>query len=211
MSTTVEAVEKYLQTDIALNESLARGVLNVRKTARWLVQAQGWDTTEEAVVSALRRYSPDPDVALDNVFHLLSESNVTFDTGFATLSIPSAREYRVCLPSIAGEVSDGTLVVLPERKRLNIMIDEEHVTRVLDLLPSTDVCRVTEGLGQVRVDLQEEGRLASTALAVLVNVLGYHGIEVHSVFGVLPTCSLVVTEPETPEAFNSVKAVIDRF
>lgn len=212
MTTTVEAVEKYVQTDIALHESLARGILNVRQTARWLLETQGWDTTEEAIVSAIRRYKPDPDVALDDVFHLLSESDLTFDTGFATVSLPSAREYRACLPAITDALdARDTLAILPERKRLNLMVDEERVGTVLDLVPSRAACRVTQGLGQINVHLQQEGKLASTALAILVNVLGYQGIAVHSVFGIIPTCSLVVTDPDTPAAFTSVEAVIKRF
>lgn len=218
MTTAVDAVEGYLDTDLALHESLARGFLNVRKTARWLIETQGWEATEEAVVSALRRYSPDPGLDLENVLYMLKGSEVLVQTALATITLPSAREYSSAIPTIVQSVEpDDTLIILPERKRLNVLIDERNVDPVVSSLASrasldpTKHCEVTQGLAALEVRFPEDGRVASTAVAVMINILGHRDVPVSNVYATLPTCNLVVAEEQVHQAYKNVEAMLSRF
>lgn len=211
MPTTVERVENYLQTDLPLQVALDRGFLNVRKTARWLITTQDWDCTEEAVVSALRRYEPDLHIDVDSILHIIGGADLRFNTGLSIVSIPAAAEFREKISNIVNALDpEDTFTVCPERKRTNLIVDSDEVEVVLQNLPNGGCCKVESNLGLVEAHLNEEGRVAGSALSVMVNVLSHRGITVRSIFGVLPTASILVPEDETPDAFDILMDLIGR-
>lgn len=54
--TVQELVWRHLEDDVVVRRALARGILSLRRGARELIETNGWDVTEDAVVSALRRW-----------------------------------------------------------------------------------------------------------------------------------------------------------
>lgn len=52
-------VRQAVASDPAALDAIERGILNVRAYGRWLMETRAWDVTEEAVVSALRRFEGD--------------------------------------------------------------------------------------------------------------------------------------------------------
>lgn len=210
MSTTVRAVERYLETDLIVSEALHRGVLNVRRAARWLIETQGWDATEEAVVSALRRYTPHSRVDLENVLHLLNETRVTARTGLSIVAVPRTREFMSELHRLSDMLRpEATLGIVPEDGRVNILIDSANRDRVLALFSNDPRCEVKTGVAEIQFEFPEMGATASTAVAVTLNVLGHRGIDVVAVFSNLPVCSILMAQRDFGQAFEVVEKFTD--
>lgn len=51
-------VDVALGQDPVAREALQRGIVNLRALSRWLIRTRGWNASEEAVLSALRRRKP---------------------------------------------------------------------------------------------------------------------------------------------------------
>lgn len=195
MTTTVEAVERYLETDLVLHEALARGYLNIRRAARWLIETQGWDTTEEAVVSALRRYDPDPVSDLEAVLALLEQADVSGRTGLALLEIPRTQARLEQLSQLLeGLDSKEAYGLFPERKRITVLLEEAHLDAARQALGDEAI----QATGMVRLDLgfPREEAAVSSAIAVALNVLGHRGVHVEALFASSPGCSFLVSDQQ---------------
>lgn len=193
MGTAVDAVESYLQTDLVVQEALARGFLSVRKAARWMIETQGWDVSEEAVVSALRRYKVEEPVDIETAVHILEGSTLTARTGLAVLSMPRTREHRRMAVHIAGALQpEQSLSFIPEQKRLTLVLDEAAADEALSVIGEDPRVRVERQVAQVRLRFPDAGPGASTALAVLVNTFGHRGVDLLGLYGMLPSCTLLM-------------------
>lgn len=204
MTTTVQAVEKHLETDPILHGALDRGILNVRQAARWLIRANEWDTTEEAVVSALRRYEAPASYELETAMELLSHSDFTARTGLAAIILPRRTESLAKIPPLSRAFNpEDTLTVLPERKQILLVIEEVEVQKALKVLGKYPEPEVRTGIAKIELELAEESETAATAVSIVLNVLQYHSLDLVSIFGTIPTCSILIDRDQFVEA-NSI-------
>lgn len=210
MTTTSQLVERHLENDIVLNEALARGFLSVRRAARRLIDERGWDATEEAVVSAIRRYDPSPSVDLENVFHLLGQTRKTAQTGLGLIQVPHTQAFVSAIPRIANELEpEMTLGFVPDNEFLNILVDDQNVDRVTRiLLQGSDApsqMRIDRGLGKIELEFPESSPVNSAALAVVLFYLGHREVDVVNVYSTFPICSVYVRETDFADAYELTK------
>lgn len=212
MVTTVELVEKHLENDLVLSEALARGVLNIRRAARQLIDEREWDVTEEAVVSALRRYDPGPNVDLANVFLLLSETRKTGETGLAMITVPRVREYVSKMAQIAKAIgSDDKLGFIPDDKQLMVLVDDSNASTVLDILPPDKEYEQHRDVGKVELRFPEVNPLNGAAVGVVLHHFGLRGIRILSVCCNFPACSIYVKDREFADAYELARELQTRF
>lgn len=206
MATTVQIVERHLEKDLILKEALARGILNVRRAARQLIEKRGWDATEEAVVSALRRYEPDPHVDLDNVFDLLSKTHKTAQTGLVIISIERTYESLSKLTAITEAIAtEDPLGFLPDDERLNIIAEEANTLSILKALHPEKPIEIHQDVAEIELEFPEKTPLCSAAIAVALHLLGHQGVEVVGTASVLPFCSVFVKEADFADAYALAK------
>lgn len=74
MVTTADRVRAHLRRDPLLTQGLARDVISIRRAAQWLIEANEWEVPVNTVVSALRRYEPDPEVNLADAAALIRDA-----------------------------------------------------------------------------------------------------------------------------------------
>jgi hypothetical protein len=209
MTTTVEAVERHLETDLVMHVALDRGILNVRQAARWLIATQGWDATEEAVVSALRRFDPDIAFNLEEALHLLPATELTAGTGFSIFTYPRHGKLLEGLAEIAEHLgSKKRLSTVSERKRVTIVVQDESAPTVLSILGEEDAERIEHDTTELKLRFPEDGSATATALAVAVNMLGYAEVNVLAVLGTLPTCTVLVPGGQASNRAHDVLSVL---
>lgn len=212
MTTVSQLVEQHLERDLVLNEALARGFLSVRKAARRLIEERGWDVSEEAVVSALRRYEPAPCADLENAFHLLGEARRTAETGLAFIEVPRAREYISQIPVLLDVLSaERTAGFVPHDDVLTILVDDRDLPEVLEALSfDRQKIHVRGRLGKVELTFPDRSPLNCAAIAVVLYHLGHHEIDVTNVYRSRRIFSVFVDEAQFADAFELVKELQQR-
>lgn len=212
MTTVSQLVEQHLERDLVLNEALARGFLSVRKAARRLIEERGWDVTEEAVVSAIRRYDPPPSADLENAFHLLGQARRTAETGLAVVEMPRTREYVTQIPVVLDVVPSERMVgFVPHDDVVSLIVDDRNLPDALEAL-SFDRERIEPrgGLGKIELTFPDRSPLNCAAIAVVLYHLSHQGVEVTNVYRSRRIFSLFVDEAQFADAFELVKGLQDR-
>lgn len=198
-----------------INEALARGFLSVRRAARALIEERGWDATEEAVVSAIRRYEPSPCVDLENVFHLLGRTRKTAATGLGMVHVPQTREFVTKMADIRAKIGlEETLGFIPDSEVLTVLVDDWNVGTVAEIFRrdggNEEKIRTDRGLGKIELRFPEKSPVNASALAVVLYYLGHRHVEILDVFCTFPTCSIYVREADFADAFELTKELQTR-
>lgn len=201
MPSTAEKVEHYLEGDLVIERALARGVLSLRRTSRWLIEHRDWDVSEDAVVSALRRHTPRPvDADVDEGYALLREARTGVGTGLALATVPALAAVRRRVREALGEHA-SPLAVLPGSDTTTYVVDDSVVDR-LDERDGLDVHRLVRPLSQVRVAFPDEDPACGVALSILLNTFSHRGIPVLEAFSCRSEYSLLVRDAHTSQAHD---------
>lgn len=164
-----------------MESARARGYLNVRAAARWLMNRYDWDAEEEAIVSALRRYDPPARVDIEEGQRLLGELKATLETGLALIEAPATPEVWDRLQ--AGEElldREGYRARLPGRQRLRLVVESSEAARVTSVLePATgrERIEVREEIARVVLSFPEAGHRAMIASFVVAGLLGQNEVD----------------------------------
>lgn len=208
MVTTVEAVHAHLARDPTLTDVLLRDLLRLRRTARWLIDEHGWDTTEEAIVSALRRYVEDGRrSALEDPRKGLPDHRVDARGGLALVTVPRVYEIQEKLLRTwkDGNVRD-LLAVLPSHRSIRILVEAENVRKLRKDLGRGTVEDVRRPVTVVILACENETAdvtVASLGLAALTR----EGIEVLEVLSSVGECSFIVPDDQRMRAFDVLSAL----
>lgn len=202
MPTTVDAVKEYLERDIVLHEGLTRGVLNYRRTARWLIEKEGWETTEEAVVSALRRYKPPHLVDFNDAREQLEGAVIEAETGLVIITLPHIEEIVDRLPNAWAILeTEQMFAVLPGRKHLRIITEEKRLPEIQNML-KTEKQDHLRRVACLRVRLPEDGPSAMISVSTLIHALAYRDKHVLGVFTCGPESVLMIPSNQFSSAYR---------
>lgn len=206
MTTTVEAVRRHLERDPALADTVVRGVANLRRTARWMIEEHGWDATEEAVVSGLRKYmqthsTPPLWAERDR----LQRAEVGLRTGLALLSMDRSFDVHERMQDVWSTVGpfDRT-AILPGRRHLHLIVDDFDLDTVQQTLPAGSVEEVLAPLALVEVVLPDtpEGEADVGVLTPIVGMLVHKGIDVREVVTSTPESLILVPGDQAVDAYE---------
>lgn len=194
MPSTTERVHNYLEKDPTLQDGLARGVLSLRQTARWLLTETGWDATEEAVVSALRRHTANPDaLTLAMGRQLLSKAHVNVRSGLALVTLPRELESYEGLRDLWSKLEIEDMVgALPGDTRIRFLLEERCLDTAIRTLGPACLGDSTRPVSGIRLFFPDAERGTTPAMSIVLHALGQHGVEVLDVFSCDPECSMLV-------------------
>ena len=203
MTSAVEAVDLYLKQDPTLADTVSRGLANIRKTARWMIEENGWDVTEDAVVSALRRYNErNPQQPFARPRRSLEEGQVELKTGLALLEMPRTHDVQEDALNAwkAADVRD-TLGVLPSRTTLKILIEESSLSGFRAKMGRGRVEEITSPVSLLEVKFGG-GSPAPAMVVLLVSALVHHKVEIVEVMSCSPSFSMAVPAAHGRMAFD---------
>lgn len=183
--------------------------MSLRKAARSLIDREGWDATEDAVVSALRRHSP----TLANVppiRDLLGGGRITTRSGTSVYAIRWTPDTTRRLSRVlnTGDVArPGVLRLISGNGRTLVVAGHEVAAMVREHLGDAIEGSRT-GVTEVKLHLPNVSAQAAGALSVVLHVLSQRGITPLGVASHPPDHVLLVEQEDTIEAYGVLSKLI---
>lgn len=209
MTTTVEAVHSHMAIDPLLADSLARGFISLRRTARKLIDLYDWDTSEEAVVSALRRYrEANQRSPMHEAQRRLTEMKVDVRGSLALVSLPRILEVQERLLEAWNHAGpDQVLGVFPARRGTQVLLEADHLSAFTGHLDPRWIERIESPVSAIRLTLP--GAQALNILMIALTALGHHQIDVIDLSTSPPEYSILVEADNAPDAYRVMMQLTD--
>lgn len=209
MPSTTDRVHRHLERDPTLQDGLARGVLNFRRTARWLLSETGWDTTEEAIVSALRRHSTDGEgLTMAMGRQLLSGAQVSVRSDLALITLPREFETYEDLRQLWEQTEPEDLIgALPGNARVRFVLEEACLDTAVRMLGPASLRDLSRPVSGIRLFFPDAEHGTSPAISIVLHALGQHGVDVLEIFTCDPECSMLVPGSQEVQAHEIVWAL----
>lgn len=208
-----DEVAAHLSHDVIVQEALARGIVNRRALARWLID-NGVPGSEEAVLSAIRRHAETGNgTRLKPAYELLSGAHLNIRSGMCVILLDKRPTVQKELPRLfeAVDYSKGeALRVIHGKRSIKVILDEMNQEPVVDMVPDHHVQEVLEGLAEVHL-VADNGPLDVPGVFGLISTtLGLAGINIVEIVCGSPEVVIVVQGQKALQAYEKLDALVDR-
>lgn len=202
---------RKIEQDSALAEVLARGVVNLRALARWLIRTNHWAATEDAVLSALRRYvaSSRKESSVEQARALLSRAHLNTRSRVCLVTLPKSKGVQQAVGSLITSLdySKGEILRLIQTERgIKVLIDETNLPK-LQRAVGASVQSVEHNLTELNVVVSEETMQTPGVLALIFGAIASRGINVVESVSGLPEHLVFVAEKDAMDAYDALAAL----
>lgn len=206
-----EAVRTVLHRDGVVTEALARGIVNLRALARWIIATEGLDATEDAVLSAIRRqYEPDGEDPYTDAHGILAQSHLNVRSSVAQITAPRTKSIQEKLSKLLKVVDfeKGEFLYYTHGETgVKIVVDQANLDDVTSLL-EPDVRQVVKDLAAVSVVEPPEGLWVSGILSLMTQALALQRTNVIDAVWGFPEYTFFVEEDDTLAAYRALDGLI---
>lgn len=214
MGSVSDRVRHHLARDAVAREALLREFVNHHALARWLIQTYGWDASESAVVSALRRYEGQAEAeTFRRAARLFAEGQLSLRANVCILALPKSAAAQNQLSDLFDLVDykrGEALRVIQSERTIKVLVDEANLDGALEVLGEDRVDVVLRGLTEITVLAPEESLWTPGVLALVFDTLAGHGINVVEVVSALAEILLVVEQGDALGAYEALEDLIEQ-
>lgn len=206
-----ERIRGHLLRDLSLADVLSRGLVNMGRTARWLERSNGWEVGVGEIVRALRSYMEEAPAAPPwrHGQHLLDETDVTFETGLALLTVSRNVDVRERLEDAWIRLAGlRRASIVDYSKRLQLILDDHAVEEVREILPAGCLRGEHRRACSIRLKLPDEPGAAVVPGCVVPGFLNM-GIQVLNVVTAGRRSRILVPGDRSRSAFRVALMMTD--
>ena len=153
-------VWKLIDTDPSLRYDLERNLLNIRAVARYFMDL-GIDASEDAIISAIRRYPKESKLKdyNKNVLKLLSKSTISTRSNIVNIAVSKGNHLKEILPQIFSIIKfeKGEILRITQgEENIRIIIDQKNFEQIIEVLPKKEILEIRKDLAEINIHLPKE-------------------------------------------------------
>lgn len=206
MANVTQIVKERVEEDPVVREALDRGIVNYRALARWLIQSNEWEASEESVMTALRRCNPkEMDDAFASARRALSSTALNTRSRMCSLQLRTDPRLYKHIPSLfkAIDYSRGdTLRIISSDRGLKIIVDQRNLEKVTAFLDEDSIEHIRGDLTELSMLVPPESWETPGVLALLCNRLALKGINMAGIVDGINQLIVLIDEKDSFEAYH---------
>ncbi|MFA5860662.1 MAG: hypothetical protein WDA16_03110 [Candidatus Thermoplasmatota archaeon] len=211
MSSTIKIVEDCIRADTVTREALARGVVNYRALAQWLLRTHRLAATEASVIAALRRFKHGVgDDHLAGAREVLRDSYVNSRARRSSFTVPNTTPIQERLPRLLKSIdySKGeTIRILSFDGGFKIVLDESNFQDALQILGEKNVEDTKHGLVELNVVMPPDCTDTPGIYALIANALAARRINIEEGWVSIRQEVVFVKEEDLLEAHDALSSL----
>jgi len=204
-------VRETIERDGVVRQGLVRGLINVRALAREIQSRAGPDTSFDALLGAIRRYSLERSTERrrDTGLGILK---ISLRNRVAILSFRNRADLRPVVARFVGETSrsrEEMLRVATSPDAVSVTFDEGRLKDLEALVPKSDVLRRWSDLAEIKIEGLLDIEKAHGFLAVITAELSMNEVNIVQMSTVGPGYVIIlVREEDATRAYQALSSLV---
>lgn len=199
-------IERLVSDDVVIQRGLARGILSLRATARYL-QPSVPEASIDAIVSALRRIEPvieeKPYLKAREV--IARSADIRTTTGIIEFSLRKTSRSSEVIDSLVNEVdieSGGLLLIIQGEQSIKLITNASRADLVREHTPQELIMHVEQNLAQLNIQLDDDAVRTPGIINVFTTELLLHKINIFESMSCVPEMLFFVRERDVVDAYQ---------
>ena len=208
-------VWNVINKDLSIKRDLSRNLISLRALARHIIKEYSLNTSIDAVVSAIRRYSPENkfETYYSKAENILHHSKISTKSQIVDISVEKDPEMKNLLPklfSIINFAKGEVLRISQAEELIKIIIDEKNMKKTLEIIPKNKVVHIEKDLAEINIHLDKQATYTPGIVAVMFLELMNNGVNVIETMSCVPEMLLFVKEKDLLKAYETLFGLIGK-
>lgn len=203
---------KIIEKDPSIQLCLQRDLINIRALSRFVakqLEEKGLEPTEDAVISAIRRYPKDSTFKnkFENAGKIVSQSTISTRSHIVSIALETGKEAQETLPRLFSLINferGETLRIVEGEESIKVLVDEKNLKKVLDLLPKRIIIKIQEDLAEVNIHLHPEAVNTPGIVLVISTELMLNSVNIYEIMSCVPEMLVFVEEKDLMKAYQTL-------
>ncbi|MDO8554162.1 MAG: hypothetical protein Q7S22_05120 [Candidatus Micrarchaeota archaeon] len=197
---------KLIENDPSIMLDLSRGLINVRALARYCTKI-GIDATEDAIISAIRRYPKETRTTkqYSNALEIVGQSVISTKSHIVSIALTKGAETQKVLPLLFSCVNyekGETLRLVQGEESIKVLVDQRNLNKIMELIPQRLVLKVLKGLAEINMHLHPKAVETPGIIYTITGELFRNGVIMYEVMSCVPELLIFVEENELLKAYQ---------
>ena len=206
-----EVVRRLVDSEVAVQESLAKGYANLSALARLLKpkveRILGREVSFESILSALKRVKPRYGGS-EVVSRVIARSTLSVRMDLAKVSVEKGRRTLSLMGRLISDLHESLIQASASLSAITLIFDERVKDRVLKAL-GRDVLEFGDGLAAVIVQSPKEIVETPGCMIAFYNQLSREGINIEDTVSCYTDTIIVIKRKDVGRAFSALSKLID--
>ncbi len=203
---------KIIEKDPSIQLDLQRELINVRALARHIgkqLTEKGIDNTEDAIISAIRRYPKDNQFKnrFEYARKIVAQSTISTRSHIVNIALEKGKEAQEALPKLFSIINferGETLRVVQGEEAIKILIDEKNLEKVLGHIPKNIVIKVHKSLAEINMHLHPEAVKTPGVVMAITTELMINNVVMYEIMSCVPEMLIFVEEADLMKAYQTL-------
>ncbi|MBS3131583.1 hypothetical protein J4212_04080 [Candidatus Woesearchaeota archaeon] len=205
MANITNKVWQFIERDPAIKRDMERGVINSMALAKYIIKEGKIKASINAVISAIRRYSPEDTKAIDYkaIRNVLQSSKLSTKTRMAIIALSRDDEVLGKFPKVISQIDfhkGEALRMVESREKVLFIVDDRNLEKVTSIFSRQKILSIKKSIGELTIRLGENSEKTVGVLATILNEIAMNGVNVIEPIGCLPEFMVYVQEKDLLKA-----------
>jgi len=205
-----EFVWKFIETDLSLKKDLGRKIINIRKLAKYILSSQRLDTSLDAVISAIRRYSTDISKKEEthSVHSVIRQAKVSIKTKMSSLLLKRTDFVKTKLgrpDKLMDFQGHDVIRVLEGSEALTLVFDQKNFEKIKSAFPKEVILEENRKVGMVEIEYPRILKKTPGVFSIIYNELAENEISIIDALISSNEHILLIEEDKLTRAFELIQ------
>jgi len=203
-------VERVIETDPVIKKGLQRRIINCRALARYILEANGVDSTLDAVLGIVRRYPLGSENEIEHR-QVFKDCEIAMRNKVADLAIENSpnimrriAEFASTIKTTRGE----SLRVVVGFQSIRVIADRKALEIFRQTLSPKEIISYSDDLAEVSLLFPPEARGSKGIIAKITTELAVNDVNLVGITCNTPEDILLVTETDAPRALEALQRML---
>ena len=203
-------VERILESDPVIKEGLRRKIINSRALARYILEEDGIDSTQDAVLGIIRRYPLEHEKS-SRLREVFKNCEIAMRTKMGDLAVENGHDMMRKIAEFAGSVKTTkgeSLRVVVGLQSIRVIADQKALEGFRKTFRPNEVIDYSEDLAEISVLLPPEAMNARGIIAKITTELALNGVNLLGIWCCTPEDIMLVTENDAARALETLQRLL---
>ncbi|MEI6731704.1 MAG: hypothetical protein WCK90_03410 [archaeon] len=217
MVTIARVVEKKLEDRPFIQESLARGIINVAALAEEMIpeieREMGGKVKFSAVNMAIRRLSEKLNKKFENKTKFDRSSNIAIISDLVCFSLyrtPDLQKYLREISELVDLQAGDFLTITQGMNEITLFTNKKYEKKIQDILPQRTIKIVYRNLSSVTIHIPSSSVETPGLFYLATRALAWESINLIDIVSTVTEMTFIVREKDTMRAFDAIKKTIEK-
>lgn len=208
MASITKNVWDKIDQDVIVKSAIEKEIISMKNLAVYLIKKYKLDATNDAVISAIRRYKKEDSIEkkFQDIRRVLSKSrSIKVTSNISKISLEKNKHINNIIDKAFNKIDTeqgDILLVIQGEKTIQLICNDKNKDKILSLFPKNLVLNTNDDLAEINIHLSDEAFKVPGILSLFTTELMLHNINMAEMTSCMPELLFFVKQEHAVKTYE---------